>query len=113
MTTKNANSIRARWADTLLSALSEMGEDAAFIASGTLNFPVVADDGEEGFVEIVVKIPKETPDDDGYAKREAYTLHLSEKAAKKAEADKKKAEKMERDRKAREAKAAAKAAKAG
>lgn len=111
MTTKNANTIRTEWAAKLAEFIGEEN-DVGYIASGTINFPVVVD-GEEGFVEIVVKVPKETEDDDGYTKREAYRQHNEEKALKKAEADRKKAEKIEKDRKAREAKAKARAEKKG
>lgn len=103
----NANKIRKQYIEELLTYFrcdgSSDSEDCGMITSNSFNFPVVADDGEEGWVEIVVKIPKE---DEGYEKREEYKLKCQKKvedAKAKAEA---KAKKIERDKKAREAKKA-------
>lgn len=73
------NMIRAQYINSLLDFLST-NEDVALIASNTLNFPI-SHNGEEGWVEVTVKIPKEDGDD-GYLKRESYTMHLQEKAEK-------------------------------
>ena len=101
----NANKIRKQYIEELLAYFacegSSDGEDCGMITSNSFNFPVVADDGEEGWVEIVVKIPKE---DDGYEKREEYTLKIKERAEKKKAQAEAKAKKIERDRKAREEK---------
>ena len=75
----NANSIRTKYLEVLKSALG--AEDIGQIASNSFNFPVVAEDGEEGWVEIVVKIPKEDGDE-GFGKREEYQLKCAEKAEK-------------------------------
>lgn len=101
----NANAIRAKVIESLLSVYE--GEDVGMIASNIFNFPVVADDGEEGWVEVVVKVPKGTKDEeyDGYSRREQYELDCKEKAAKKAEAEKKKAAKIAKDKARREKKA--------
>jgi hypothetical protein len=98
-----ANSIREQYVQKLMSLLSD--EDLGMIASNSFNFPIVAD-GEESWVEIVVKIPKE---DDGYDKREEYSMKLEDRKAKAEEKAKAKAKKVERDRKLREEKAKAKA----
>lgn len=104
MKLQNANSIRAKYLEALMRALDE--EDVGQIASNSFNFPVVAEDGEEGWVEIVVKVPKaKDEDDEGYAKRDEWILKCKDKAEKakaKAEA---KAKKIERDKAMREAKA--------
>lgn len=103
----NANAIRAGIVENLFTHLKDYcGEDAGLIASNAFNFPVVADDGEEGWVEIVVKVPKGTKDEeyDGYARREQYRIDCEEKAAKKAEKEAAKAKKIARDQAAREAK---------
>ena len=66
------------------------------ITSNSFNFPVVVE-GEEGWVEVVVKVPKEYGDE-GYDKREEYSLKLAtnaEKAKAKAEA---KAKKIAKDK---------------
>ena len=83
----NANVIRTCITRALNNYFSERGEDVGVIASNTLNFPVVAEDGEEGWIEIVVKVPKGTKDEeyDGYGRRRQYEISLNEKAEKNAE----------------------------
>ena len=86
----NANSIRTKYLEALMIALGN--EDVGQIASNSFNFPVVAEDGDEGWVEIVIKIPKENGDE-GFDKREEYRLKCeakAEKAKAKAEAKAKK-----------------------
>ena len=105
MTTANANKIRKQYIEELLAYFacegSSDGEDCGMITSNSFNFPVVADDGEEGWVEIVVKIPKE---DDGYEKREEYKIKVRNRAEKaKAQAESK-AKKIAKDKARREAK---------
>ena len=109
MKTANANKIRKQYIEELLTYFacegSSDGEDCGMIASNSFNFPIVADDGEEGWIEVVVKIPKEN---DGYEKREEYKIKVRNRAEKaKAQAEAK-AKKIERDRKAREEKKKAK-----
>ena len=95
----NANAIRVQVINFLFGELSNT-EDCGFIASNSFNFPVVAEDGEEGWVEIVVKVPKGTKDEeyDGYGRRQQYELDLKEKAEKKAKADEAKAKKIAKDK---------------
>lgn len=101
----NANKIRKQYIEELLAYFacgdSSDGEDCEMIASNSFNFPVVADDGEEGWVEIIVKIPKE---DEGYEKREEYQMKVKEKEEKKKVQAEAKAKKIERDKKMREEK---------
>lgn len=99
-----ANEIRATHLSTIMNLFASKGEDVGMIASNSFNFPLVVD-GEEAWLEVVVKIPKE---DDGYDKREEYTLKCDERKAKAEAKAKAKAKKMERDRKLREEKAQAK-----
>ena len=103
MKNTNANEIRTRIIRNLFDKFSN-DEDCGMITSNSFNFPVVAEDGEEGWVEIVVKVPKGTKDEeyDGYGRREQYELDLKEKAEKKAAAEKKKAEKIAKDKARRE-----------
>ena len=101
MKTANANKLRAKAIEAIMAYFVEANEDCGMIASNSFNFPVVADDGEEGWIEVVVKIPKE---DEGYEKREEYEMKIKERAEKaKAQAEAK-AKKIERDRKVREEK---------
>lgn len=105
MKLENANAIRAGIIENLFSHLSDYcGEDCGMIASNIFNFPVVANDGEEGWVEIVVKVPKGTKDEeyDGYGRREQYRLECEEKAEKKAKAEEEKAKKIAKDKARRE-----------
>ena len=85
------NLLRTQYIKTILDHLSAT-EDVALIASNTLNFPV-AYNGEEAWVEVTVKIPKEDGDD-GYLKRESYTMHLQEKAEKAKAQEEAKAKKV-------------------
>ena len=92
----NANAIRTKIVTDLFEHLSNAGEDCGMITSNSFNFPAVVD-GEEGWVEVVVKVPKDDGDD-GYGKREEYSLKLAanaEKAKAKAEA---KAKKIAKDK---------------
>lgn len=86
MKTINANTIRKQVIDAITAYFLEAGEDVGTIASNSINFPVVVD-GEEGWVEVVVKVPKE---DEGYEKREEYELKQKEKAQKELERQQKK-----------------------
>lgn len=92
----NVNAIRSKIVADLFEHLSNAGEDCGMITSNSFNFPVVVE-GEEGWVEVVVKVPK-NDGDDGYGKREEYSLKLAanaEKAKAKAEA---KAKKIAKDK---------------
>ncbi len=101
----NANAIRAGVIENLFTHLKDYcEEDCGMIASNSFNFPVVAADGEEGWVEIVVKVPKGTKDEeyDGYGRRQQYDLDLKEKAEKKVKAEEAKAKKIAKDKARRE-----------
>lgn len=92
----NANAIRTKVVADLFEHMSNVGEDCGMITSNSFNFPVVVE-GEEGWVEVVVKVPKEDGDE-GFGKREEYSLKLAtnaEKAKAKAEA---KAKKIAKDK---------------
>ena len=101
MKTANANKIRAKATEVIMAYFVEAGEDCGMITSNSFNFPIVADDGEEGWIEVVVKIPKE---DDGYEKREEYKIKVRNRVEKaKAQAESK-AKKIAKDKARREAK---------
>lgn len=83
----NSNSIREKFIKVLFEQFAS-NEDVGMIASNSFNFPVVSEDGEEGWCEIVVKVTKDQGDD-GYMKREQYNDKLENaKARAKAKADK-------------------------
>lgn len=96
MKNTTANVVRERYLSAIMSYFTD--EDIGKIASNSFNFPIV-EDGEEGWIEIVVKIPK---DDEGYAKREEYTMKCKERIDKAKANAEAKAKKIERDKKARE-----------
>lgn len=81
------------------------GEDIGYVNSNTINFPVVIGDIEK-WVEVTVKVPKGTKDEEyeGYSRREDYSLKCAEKEAKAKANAEKKAKKIERDKKRREKK---------
>lgn len=99
-----ANAIRADFIKLFADYLAQKGEDVGLINSNTLNFPIVTSDGEEGWVEIVVKVPKGTKDEDydGYGRREQYAIDCKAKAEKKAKAEEAKAKKIAKDKARRE-----------
>lgn len=107
MKTANANKFRAKAIEAIMAYFVEADEDCGMIASNSFNFPIVAEDGDEGWIEVVVKIPKE---DDGYEKREEYDMKTKERAEKRKAQAEAKAKKIEHDRKAREEKKKAKEA---
>lgn len=96
MTNTMKATVRSRLVAQLLDYVTQnVEEDVALITSGSFNFPIV-EDGEEAFVEIVVKIPNDEGEE-AYGKREDYLAKVAaakERAAKaKAKADKAKAKK--------------------
>lgn len=103
MKLSNANVFCTKYLKTLMDLFSS--EDIGQTASNSFNFPVVADDGEEGWVEIVIKVTKEGGDE-GYDKREEYRLKCEHKAKKEKKNAEFKAKKIERDKAMREAKKA-------
>ena len=93
-----ANAIREHYVLAVRSLFDE--EDCGMIASNAFNFPIVHE-GEEGWVEVVVKVPK-YDGDEGYALREEYEMKCKERAEKaKAQAEAK-AKKIAKDKARRE-----------
>ena len=93
-----ANAIREHYVLAVRSLFDE--EDCGMIASNAFNFPIVHE-GEEGWVEVVVKVPK-YDGDEGYALREEYKMKVRERAEKtKAQAEAK-AKKIAKDKARRE-----------
>lgn len=111
MTVKNANAMRTKFVEFFMNCAKENGEDVGQEKGNIFSFPVVADDGEEGCVQVVIKIPKEDDGDDCYSRREAYAMEMAKKAEKAKEKAAEKEKKIARDKARREAKAAEKAEK--
>ena len=89
MAVKFADKARAEYVKKIFDFVESLGEDVGMIESNSFNFPIVID-GEEGFVEVVVKVPKDRGDDN-YMKRETYADKVRERKerAEKAAAKKK------------------------
>jgi len=101
-----ANSARSRYISSIMDYLTAQGEDVALVTSNSCNLPIV-EDGEEGVLEVVVKVVKKDYDE-CMQEREDYKAKCADKATKAAEREKVAAEKKAKA----EAKAAEKAAKA-
>ena len=101
-----ANVVRARYINEIIEYLAAKGEDVALIASNACNLPFV-EDGEEGVLEVVVKVVKKDYDE-CMQEREDYIAKCAEKAERDEERKRNAAEKKAKA----EAKAAEKAAKA-
>lgn len=100
MKLSNANAVRSILISDLFKIFAEKGEDVGMIASNSFNFPIVKN-GEEGWVEIVVKVTKDDGDD-GYGKREEYEMKRSEREEKAKVSAEKKAKKIAKDKAERE-----------
>ena len=101
------NTIKNKYREEMVAKLlafcsgKDNENDCGLIASNKFNMPFVTDDGEEGWFEVTVSVPNDAGDD-GYLKRDAYALHLTEKAQKEAEAKAKKEAKIAKDKARRE-----------
>lgn len=102
-----ANAARARYINGIMEYLTAQGEDVALVTSNSCNLPIV-EDGEEGMLEVVVKVVKKDYDE-CMQEREDYQMKLQDQAEKKAEREREAAAKKAKA----EAKAAAKKEKAG
>lgn len=100
-----ANSVRSRYISAIMAYLAEQGEDVALVTSNSCNLPIV-EDGEEGVLEVVVKVVKKDYDE-CMQERTDYIAKVAEQAEKKAERERIAAEKKAKA----EAKAAEKAKK--
>lgn len=94
-----ANAVRARYITGIMDYLTAQGEDVALVTSNSCNLPIV-EDGEEGVLEVVVKVVKKDYDE-CMQERVDYVNHVAEVAERKA--------KKEAEAKAKKAKAKAKA----
>lgn len=102
MKISNSNLIREKYSKMFLDFLSA-NEDVMRTGSGSVAFPIVAEDGEEGWVEVVVKVPKWDETDDGYSRATEYSVKVADKQAKAvAREEERKRKEEERKRKAAE-----------
>lgn len=73
-----ANSVRTRYISAIMAYLAEQGEDVALVTSNTCNLPIV-EDGEEGVLEVVVKVVKKDYDE-CMQERADYVAKVAENA---------------------------------
>ena len=99
------DSFRREMTEKVAQWLTANGEDVGYINSNKLNFPVLIGELEK-WVEIEVKVPKGTKDEEyeGYSRRDDYKLKCAEKEEKAKKKAEEKSKKIERDKKRREKK---------
>lgn len=106
-TNKLDDALRKVWVEKVIEWLDSLDEEVIQYKTNEICIPVLDAEGNERYVQFVVKVPKGSRDGeefDGYSMREEYEIKLKEKEAKaKADAEKK-AKKIERDKKLREKK---------
>ena len=90
-----ANSVRSRYISAIMAYLAEQGEDVALVTSNSCNLPIV-EDGEEGVLEVVVKVVKKDYDE-CMQERADYVAKVAEQAEKKAERERIAAEKAKKE----------------
>lgn len=101
------NELREKVLKTIMEFFAEKNEDVMQTNSNECAFPCVDSDGNDKWIQIVVKVPTGGRDEDGYdgyGVAESYKMKLKEKEEKKKEAEIKKAKKIEKDKKIREKK---------
>jgi hypothetical protein len=101
------NELREKVLKTIMEFYAEKGEDVMQTNSNECAFPCVDSDGNDKWIQIVVKVPSGARDEDGYdgyGVAESYKIKVREKEEKKKEAEAKKAKKIEKDKKMREKK---------
>lgn len=107
MSKKLDDALRKMWVEKVNEWLVSLGEDAIQYKANEICIPVLDEEGNERYVQFVVKVPKGSRDGeefDGYSMREEYEIKLKEKAEKEKKAAEAKAKKIGRDKKLREKK---------
>lgn len=106
--TKLSNELRAKFTEAAQNFFAGNGEETMLTASNQFCFPVVDGQGNEKWIVVTVTVPKGSHDGDaydGYGMAEDYKMKEDAKAAKKAEADRKKADAIAKRLAAKAAKA--------
>ena len=101
------NELREKVLKTIMDFFAEKNEDVMQTNSNECAFPCVDSDGNDKWIQIVVKVPTGGRDEDGYdgyGVAESYKMKVKEKEEKKKENEIKKQKKIERDKKLREKK---------
>ena len=101
------NELREKILKIVMDYFTEKGEDVMQTNSNECAFPCVDSDGNDKWIQIVVKVPTGGRDEDGYDGywvAESYKMKVKEKEEKKKENEIKKQKKIERDKKLRKKK---------
>lgn len=96
--------LRQKHLEMLIKMYEAEGFEVLRVASGTIAIPEVDSEGNEGWIEIPVKVPKGSRDGDaydGYSLAEDYKMKQDAKAAKAAERERKAAEAKAKKEKAK------------
>ena len=107
MSKKLDDALRKIWIEKVKEWLEALEEEAIQYKANEICIPTLDAEGNERYVQFVVKAPKGSRDGDefdGYSMREEYEIKLKEKAEKEKKAAEAKAKKIERDKKLREKK---------
>lgn len=101
------NQLRGVYLEKIMDFFRKNGEDVLQSGSNECVFPVVDNENNEKWIQIIAKVPTGGRDGegfDGYGIAESYQLKIKEKEEKRKISEKKKAEKIEKDKKRREEK---------
>jgi len=107
MANKLDNKLREKYVGILTELLIGIDEEVLQYKSNEICIPCLDEEGNERFVQFVIKVPKGSRDGDefdGYSMKEEYEIKLKEKAEKAKLDAEKKAKKIARDKKKREMK---------
>ena len=101
------NQLRNVYLENIMEFFRKNEEDVLQSGSNECVFPVLDSEGNEKWIQVVVKVPTGGRDGegfDGYGIAESYQLKLKEKEQKMKEKEEKKQKKIEKDKKMREKK---------
>ena len=101
------STLRAKYFEQLVNFFAANGEEVLTTKSNEFCFPCVDSEGNEKFIQIVVKVPngsRDGDDFDGYALAEEYAIKQKEKAELAKINAEKKAKKIAKDKAKREEK---------
>lgn len=99
---KVSNTIKEFFLEAITKFLQDNGEEVLQVKSGTISLPW-AKDGEEGYINITVSVPKGSKDEpyNGHEESVDYAFKLEQKAEKEKEKAIAKEKKMQKDAKRR------------
>ena len=105
MSKKLDDALRIKWVEIVNEWLLSIGEEPLRYKANEICIPTLDEEGNERYVQFVVKVPKGSRDGDefdGYSMKEEYELKLKEKEEKNRLAAERKAKKIAKDKKLRE-----------